>query len=87
VTAPLGRLTGARDAVLGAGGSISLGEKRGGANWLSMGALADGVDALVLLVTPGLARRARLLGLAAAGSAVAHLYLARDIARSETVEG
>lgn len=85
VTGPLGRIAGIRDVVLGAGGSISLGEQRGGANWLSMGAVADGVDALVLLATPGLAKRARLVGLGAAVSAVAQLYLAKDIAASETV--
>jgi hypothetical protein len=83
VTAPLGRIAGIRDVVLGAGGSISLGERRGGANWLSMGAVADGVDALVLLATPGLAKRARLVGLGAAASAIAQMYLAKDLAPAE----
>jgi hypothetical protein len=83
ITAPLGRIAGIRDVVLGAGGSISLGERRGGANWLSMGAVADGVDALVLLATPGLAKRARLVGIAAAASAVAHMYFAKEIAGAE----
>jgi hypothetical protein len=87
VAAPLGRLAGIRDVVLGAGGSISLGEKAGGANWVSMGAVVDAVDGIVLLVTPGLARRARLVALSALGLAAYQLYLAKEIAASERVEG
>jgi hypothetical protein len=86
VTSSLGRLTGVREAVIGAGGSISLGERAGGANWLSMSAIVDAVDSVVLLTTPGLARRARLIGVGAAGFAVAQLYLAREIAAEERVE-
>jgi hypothetical protein len=86
VAAPLGRMAGIRDVVIGAGGSISLGEKAGGANWLSMGAVCDAVDGLVLLATPGLARRARVLGLGALGLGAYQLYLAKEIAASERVE-
>jgi hypothetical protein len=79
----VGRLAGIRDAVIGAGGSIAIGQRSGGGDWLSMMAVCDGVDALVMLVTPGLPKRTRLLGLAAAASAVGHLYLARDLAAQE----
>lgn len=77
------RLTGARDAVLGAGGSIAVGQGAGGADWLSMGALVDGFDGIVMLATPGLPRRARLIGLVALGSAVYHLVLSKQIAAEE----
>jgi hypothetical protein len=79
----VGRLAGIRDAVIGAGGSIAIGQRSGGGDWLSMMAVCDGVDALVMLVTPGLPKRTRLLGLAAAGSAAYHLVLARDLAAQE----
>jgi hypothetical protein len=79
----VGRLAGIRDAVIGAGGSISIGQRAGGGDWLSMMAVCDGVDALVMLVTPGLPKRTRLFGLAAAVSAVGHLFLARDLAAQE----
>lgn len=85
IVGPLGRIAGIRDVVLGAGGSISLGERNGGANWLSMGAVADAVDGVVLLVSPGLAKRAKLVGITALGLAAYQLYLAKEIAASERV--
>ncbi len=54
------RLFGVRDGVLGAGGSIAAGQRSGGGDWLSMMAVCDGFDALVMLATPGLPKRARL---------------------------
>src|SRR5215475_5843833 len=72
VTGPLGRMVGGRDALLGAGAAIALGERNGGANWLSMLALADAVDAAVILTAPGVPWRGRLLGAVAAASAVGH---------------
>ncbi len=77
------RLLGVRDGVLGAGGSIAAGQHQGGGDWLSMMALCDAVDAVVLLVTPGLPKRSRLIGALAAGSAVYHLKLAREIAAED----
>jgi hypothetical protein len=77
------RMLGVRDSVLGAGGSIAIGQRSGGGDWLSMMALCDAFDALVMLATPGLPKRARLIGVLAAKSAVAHLYLARQIAADE----
>lgn len=82
----VGRLLGVRDGVLGAGGSIAVGQHAGGGDWLSMMAVCDAIDAVVMLATPGLPRRARLVGLAAAGSAVLHLYLAREIAAEDLAQ-
>jgi hypothetical protein len=82
----VGRLMGVRDAALGAGGSIAAGQQAGGGDWLSMMAICDGFDSIVLLAAPGLAKRARLIGVAAAGSAVFHLYLARELAAQEQTE-
>jgi hypothetical protein len=79
----VGRMLGVRDSVLGAGGSIAIGQRAGGGDWLSMMALCDAVDAVVLLAMPGLPKRARLVGVLAAQSAVVHLYLARQIAARE----
>jgi hypothetical protein len=77
------RLFGVRDGVLGAGGSIAAGQRSGGGDWISMMALCDAFDALVMLATPGLPKRSRLIGLLAAQSAVAHMYFARKIAAED----
>jgi hypothetical protein len=77
------RLTGARDAVIGAGGSISAGQGVGGADWLSMSALVDALDGVIMLASPGLPKRARLIGLAALGSAAYHLMLSKQLAAEE----
>jgi hypothetical protein len=77
------RFLGAREAVLGAGTAIAAGERNGGGSWLSMAAVADGFDAVICLASPGLPRRARVLGALAAGSAVAHLAFARRVAAAE----
>jgi hypothetical protein len=77
------RMLGVRDSVLGAGGSIAIGQRAGGGDWLSMMALCDAVDAAVMLMTPGLPKRARVVGILAVKSAVAHLYLARQIAAED----
>jgi hypothetical protein len=79
--AALGRMVGARDAVLGAGAAIAVAERRGGANWVSMLALTDGIDAVVNLASPRLGWRGRALGIVAAVSSVAHLELARRLAQ------
>ena len=67
------RLAGGRDVALGLGALTCLHERTQDAEWVSMGALVDGVDALVLFATPGLPRRSRLVGCLAAGCAVAGL--------------
>src|SRR5262245_60455205 len=50
------RLVGIRDLVLGIGAITTLKEHTQDAEWVGMGAIADGVDAAVLLITPGLPR-------------------------------
>ncbi len=77
------RSAGARDAILGAGAAIALGERRHSASWVSMGALADAADAWWCLTGPRLGWRARLIGLTAAGAAVAGIVLARALAVEE----
>jgi hypothetical protein len=74
------RMLGAREVVLGAGGAIAVGERVGSANWVSMLAVADGIDAVVNLTGRGLGGRARVLGVFAAGSAVGHFLLAKRLA-------
>jgi hypothetical protein len=81
--ATVARFLGAREAVLGAGAAIAAGERNGGGSWLSMAAVADGIDAAACLVTPGLPRSARLLGVLAAASAAGHLAFARRVAAAE----
>jgi hypothetical protein len=76
----LARAMGARDLVLGIGALTTVKEQTSGPEWLSMGAMADGVDALLSLVARDVPRRTRLFGLAAAVSAVAGMKLARDLA-------
>ena len=51
------RLVGVRDLVLGIGAITTLKEHTMDAEWVGMGAVADAVDGVVSLVTPGLARR------------------------------
>ena len=79
------RAMGGRDAVLGAGAAIALAERDTGHNWLSMTALADGIDAAVLLLTPRLPLRARLTGVIAAALAVAQLAVAKELAEAASV--
>jgi hypothetical protein len=83
-TAVLARMMGGREVVLGAGGAIAVGERRDSANWVSMLAVADGLDAVANLVTRRLGWRARALGVLAAVSAVGHLVLAKRL--SEEVD-
>ena len=78
--AALARMMGAREAALGAGAAIAVGERRGGANWISMLAVADGMDAVVNLASPRLGWRGKALGVIAALSSVAHLVLAKRLA-------
>lgn len=79
-TSAVARMMGAREAVLGAGGAIAVGEQHGSANWVSMIAVADGLDAVVNLTTRRLGWRGRVLGVLAAASAASHLMLAKRLA-------
>lgn len=76
----VGRMMGARDLVLGLGALTSVKERTQDAEWLSMGAAADAVDAFVSLAAPGISRRGRLVALVAAGAAASGLWLARTFA-------
>jgi hypothetical protein len=79
-TRTLTRMLGVRDVVLGVGAITTLKERTQDAEWVSMGAVADGVDALAGLFTPGVTVRARLMGVVAAGSAVLGIEAARRFA-------
>jgi hypothetical protein len=74
------RMVGVRDLAIGLGAVAGVREQTQAPEWLGWGAVADGVDALALLVTPGLPKRARLVGILAAGGAVAGMKLAWDLA-------
>jgi hypothetical protein len=77
------RIAGVRDAALGAGASIAIGQRRGGGDWVSMLAVCDAGDALFSLLTPGLPLRARAVGAGAAASAFVHILLAKELAAAE----
>jgi hypothetical protein len=74
------RLAGGRDLALGLGALTCIHERTQDAEWVSMGALVDGIDGLVLLATPRLPTRARLAGLSAATCAVVGLLAAQRLA-------
>jgi len=74
------RMVGVRDLAIGLGAVAGVREGIQAPEWLGWGAFADGVDALALLFTPGLPKRARLVGLLAAGGAAAGMKLAWDLA-------
>jgi hypothetical protein len=74
------RMTGVRDVALGVGALTSVKENTQAPEWLSMGALADAVDAVAIFMVRGAPRRARLVGVFAAANAVVGLKLARDLA-------
>ena len=74
------RMVGVRDLAIGLGAVAGVHEGIQAPEWLGWGAVADGVDALALLLTPGLPKRARLAGLLAAGGAAAGMKLAWDLA-------
>jgi hypothetical protein len=78
------RMVGVRDVAIGLGAVAGVREGIQAPEWLGWGAVADGVDALALLLTPGLPKRARLSGLFAAGGAVVGMKLAWDLADQRT---
>ena len=78
------RMVGVRDLVLGVGALTTLKERTQDAEWVGVGALADAVDGLVALTTPGLTLRSRLVGPGALGAALLGIKLARDLADERT---
>ena len=80
VTRALLRLVGIRDVVLGVGAITTLKEHTMDAEWVGMGAVADAVDGVVALVTPGLILRGRLVALVGGAAAAQGIYVARALA-------
>ena len=78
------RAAGIRDALLGLGMEMSVREGRYPQGWVGIAGVADLGDALAALATRGLTRRGRMLSLTAAGSAVVHLQLARQLDELDT---
>jgi hypothetical protein len=74
------RLVGVRDLVLGIGAITTLKEGTMDAEWVGMGAIADAVDGIVSLTTPGLVKRSRLTSLVGGGAAVVGLLASRKLA-------
>jgi hypothetical protein len=72
------RLLGIRDLVLAIGAINTLKERTMDAEWVAMGAVADGVDAIVALA-PGLPARTRLVAIAGGGAAAAGFYAAKAL--------
>jgi hypothetical protein len=79
------RMVGVRDLILGVGALTTVKERTQDAEWIGMGALADAVDGVVTLTTPGLPLRSRLIGPGALGSALLGIKLARDLADARKV--
>jgi hypothetical protein len=79
-TRALLRLVGIRDVVLGIGAITTLKEHTMDAEWVGMGAVADAVDGVVSMVTPGLAPRARVVALVGGGAAAVGLLASRGLA-------
>jgi hypothetical protein len=80
----LTRMVGVRDVALGVGALTSVKENTQGPEWLSMGAVADGVDGLVALALRHPPRRTRWIALFAGANAVFSLKLSRDLADART---
>jgi hypothetical protein len=83
-TRALLRLVGVRDLVLGVGAITTLKEGTMDAEWVGMGAVADAVDGIVSLVTPGLARRSRFVSLVGGAAAAIGLSASRALADART---
>jgi hypothetical protein len=81
------RMLGVRDLALGVGAITTLKEQTADAEWVGMGALADGVDVVALALSP--APRVRRVGgvAVAAAAAVAGLLSARRLADARPAPG
>ena len=79
-TRALLRMVGVRDLVLGVGALTTVKERTQDAEWVGMGAVADAVDGIVMLTSPGVPVRGRVVGPVALGSALLGLKLSRDLA-------
>ncbi|HEX5614490.1 MAG TPA: hypothetical protein VFZ83_04995 [Acidimicrobiia bacterium] len=81
------RMLGIRDLVLGIGAITTVKEQTSGPEWVGMGAVVDGVDAVAMVITPGLPKRARLAMLFPAAAAALGIRAAKALAaqRDESV--
>jgi len=80
------RLVGIRDLVLGLGAITTVKEHTMDAEWVGMGAVADVVDGLVTLGSPGLPKRTRLVSVIGSGAGALGLYAARALASERPSE-
>jgi hypothetical protein len=78
------RIVGVRDLVLGVGAITTLKERTMDAEWVGMGAVADAVDGIAMLLTPGLPTRTRFTSVVGGGAAVSGLLAARALADERT---
>lgn len=78
------RMLGLRDIVLGLGTMIAASERRGGAGWVSMGAVADAGDGVFALIVRGLPVRTRFFALPASTSAFLHWRISKALAPLES---
>ena len=78
------RFVGGRDLVLGVGAITTIKERTMDAEWVGMGAVADAVDGVVSLLTPGITRRARVVSLIGGGAAAVGLLASRGLADERT---
>jgi hypothetical protein len=74
------RMVGVRDLVLGVGAITTLKEHTQDAEWVGMGAIADAVDGLVMLLSPGLGFRSRLGAFVGGSAALAGYQASRALA-------
>lgn len=79
-TRALARMMGIRDVVLGVGAVTTVKEHTLDAEWVSGGALADAVDGLAMLLTPGIPARARLGSLISGAACMTGMHAARELA-------
>jgi hypothetical protein len=74
------RFVGVRDLVLGVGAITTIKERTMDAEWVGMGAVADAVDGVVSLATPGITRRSRVVSLIGGGAAAVGVLASRALA-------
>ncbi|HEY5012850.1 MAG TPA: hypothetical protein VIK61_09120 [Acidimicrobiia bacterium] len=79
-TRALLRMVGVRDLILGVGVLTTVKEQTQDAEWVGMGAVADAVDGVVTLTSPGIPLRGRLAGPVVLGASVLGIKLARELA-------
>ena len=74
------RLVGIRDLILGVGAITTLKEHTMDAEWVGLGAVADATDAAVMLCSPRLGARARVISLVGSSSAAVGYFASRALA-------